>query len=140
VQCISITSAQYLTLQKYFSHPSLQKKCFSQQSKFSYFLFFSTLAIKLHNWDCKIGGKLVTANHLDQSLWSTNQKYGAASEYHIYYILLWQALGFAVLPICQPQLHSGQNCWPKISLDEYFIFCYTSMFKKKLCILINKYV
>jgi len=54
--CKSISSsAQYVTLQKYFSHPRLVV------------YFFATPPIKLKLGQ-QIGGELLIANHLDQSL------------------------------------------------------------------------
>jgi hypothetical protein len=62
--CKSIsTSAQYVTLHKCFSHPSLVV------------YFFATPPLKLKLETAKKGKGLLIANHLDQSLWSTNQKY-----------------------------------------------------------------
>ncbi len=46
-----------------------------------------------------IGGRLLIANHLVQSLWSANQKQGIrqiSQPHHIYYTLLWWVLVFAV--------------------------------------------
>jgi hypothetical protein len=43
-------------------------------SKFSCFCFLATPPIKL-KLELHINGGLLTANHLDQSLWSANQKY-----------------------------------------------------------------
>ncbi len=59
------TGAQYLTLQKCFSHPSL------------IIYFFATPPIRLkqrtaNRWE------LLIANQLDQSLWLANQKQGSA--------------------------------------------------------------
>jgi hypothetical protein len=68
----SISSgAQYVTLGKYFSHPSLVLYC------------FATPRIKLKLGQ-QIGGGPITGNHLDKSLWWTNQKHWAAvrSYYH----------------------------------------------------------
>jgi hypothetical protein len=63
---ISISSsAQYVTLWKYISHPSLVM-----------YYCFATPPIKLKRGQ-QIGGGLI-ANHLEQSLWSTNQKHWAA--------------------------------------------------------------
>jgi hypothetical protein len=56
------SGAQYVTLQKYFSHPGLV------------IYFFATPPIKL-KLGRQIGGGLLIANHLDQSLWWANQKY-----------------------------------------------------------------
>jgi hypothetical protein len=62
---ISISSsAQYVTLRKYISHPSLVMYC------------FATSPIKL-KWGQQTGGGLI-ANHLEQSLWWANQKHRAA--------------------------------------------------------------
>jgi hypothetical protein len=54
--------AQYVTLQKYFSYPSLVIYC------------FATPPIKLKLGQ-QIGGELLIASNLDQSLWYTNQKH-----------------------------------------------------------------
>jgi hypothetical protein len=62
----SISSgAQYVTLGKYFSHPSLVLYC------------FATPRIKLKLGQ-QIGGGPITGNHLDKSLWWTDQKHWAA--------------------------------------------------------------
>ncbi len=55
------SNVQYVTLQKYFSHPS------------SVIHFFRTQPIKL-KLRLQIGGRLLIANHLDQSLQLTHQK------------------------------------------------------------------
>ncbi len=61
-QLWSISSgAQYVTLQKYFSHPKF--------SFFGHFLVTPPMKRKLR------GGVLLIRNHLDQSLWWANQKY-----------------------------------------------------------------
>jgi len=63
---ISISSsAQYVTLRKYISHPSLVLYC------------FATPPIKLKRGQ-QIDGVLLITNHLNQLLWWTNQKYWAA--------------------------------------------------------------
>jgi hypothetical protein len=54
-----------MTLHKYLSHPSLV------------IYFFPTSAIKL-KLALQIGGRLLLANHLDQSLWLANEKQGVA--------------------------------------------------------------
>jgi len=56
LKCIS-RGAQYVTLQKYFSHPSLVIYC------------FATLQRKLKLGQPIGGGGLLIANHLDESLW-----------------------------------------------------------------------
>jgi hypothetical protein len=56
------SSAQYVTLQKYFSYPSLVIYC------------LATPPIKLKLGE-QVGGDLLIASNLDQSLWSTNQKH-----------------------------------------------------------------
>ncbi len=53
-----------MTLQKYFSHPSL------------FIHFFSTQLMKLKLGQ-QIGGGLLIANHLDQWVWWANQKHWA---------------------------------------------------------------
>jgi len=59
----SISSgAEYVTLWKYFSHPSLVM------------YYFATPPIKL-KLGRQIGGELLIANHLDESLWWANQKH-----------------------------------------------------------------
>jgi len=55
------TGAQYVSLRKYFSHPSLVMYSFATQP----------IKLKLRQ---QIGGGLVIANHLDQSLSSANHK------------------------------------------------------------------
>ncbi len=65
-------------------------------SKFLFFIFFPTPSIQL-KLELQIGGRLLIANHLDQSLyndWSIRIKEQQSD--HIYYTLLWQVLGFAV--------------------------------------------
>ncbi len=57
--------AQYETLQKYFSHPSLV----------IYFFPTSTIKLKLK---LQIDERLLILTRLDQSLWLANQKHGAA--------------------------------------------------------------
>jgi hypothetical protein len=70
------SSALYATLQKNFSHPSL------------FISFTPTPPVKLI-LGLQIGGRLLIANHLDQSLWLANQKQGAA-------VRSYQVLGFIV--------------------------------------------
>jgi hypothetical protein len=67
VDCISSISsgAQYVTVRKYFWHPSLVMYS------------FATPPIKLKQGQQIAGGLLIT-NHLDQSLWWANQKHWAA--------------------------------------------------------------
>ncbi len=56
--------AQYVTLPKYFSHPSLVMYSFAIHMKLK--------------WGLQISGGLLIANHLDQSLWWANQKHWVA--------------------------------------------------------------
>jgi hypothetical protein len=58
----------YATLPKYFfTHPS-----------FSYVLLCKQPHQYNWNWDSKVGGKLLIANHKDQSIWWANEKHWAA--------------------------------------------------------------
>jgi hypothetical protein len=50
-------------LKKYFSHPSL--------------VIYSNLSHKTKTGTAKINGRLLRTNHVNQSLWSANQKQGA---------------------------------------------------------------
>jgi hypothetical protein len=59
------SGAHYATQPKYFSHPSLLMYS------------FATPPIKLKLGQ-QIGGRLLIANHMDQSLWWANQKHWAA--------------------------------------------------------------
>jgi hypothetical protein len=59
------SSAQYVTLRNFFSHPSLVM----------YSLSTAPIKLKLGQ---QIGGGLLIANHMDQSLWWANQKPWAA--------------------------------------------------------------
>jgi hypothetical protein len=61
--------AQYVTVQEYFSHPS------------SVFYFLPTPPIKLR---LQLSGRLLIANHLDQSLWLANQKQGATVRSYLF--------------------------------------------------------
>jgi hypothetical protein len=72
----SISSgAQYVTLRKYFSHPSLVMYSFAT----------SRIKLKLGQ---QFGGGLLIANHLDQLLWWANQKHISEHQLdHIYYTL-----------------------------------------------------
>jgi hypothetical protein len=45
--------------------------------------FFQPRTHENWNWDSKIGGGLVIANHLDQSVWWANRKYWAAVRSYI---------------------------------------------------------
>jgi hypothetical protein len=68
--CKSISSgAHYVTLQKYFSHPSLV----------IYFFATPPPHIRTATETQEIGGRLLIANHLDQSLWWANEKALAAA-------------------------------------------------------------
>jgi hypothetical protein len=60
------TGAQYVTLAKYFSHPS------------SVMYSSATRLIKLRLGQQIGGGLLIAKNHMDQSLWWANQKHWAA--------------------------------------------------------------
>ncbi len=93
-------SDQYVTLQKNFSHPSLV------------IYFFPTLPIKL-KLGLQIGGRLLIANHLDQSLWLANQKQGAAVRSY----LLHSSLAGVRLYCAyyQPQ-QTVRNCWARTIL------------------------
>jgi hypothetical protein len=64
------TNAQYVTRQKYFSHPSLG------------YNFFPTLPIKL-KLGLKVAGTLQIATHLDQSNYLANQKQGEVNKYDL---------------------------------------------------------
>jgi hypothetical protein len=55
-------------------------------SKFSYFFFLWTHQYNC-NWNCTYV-KLLIANHLDQSLWSTNEKYWAAVRSNLLHFFL----------------------------------------------------
>jgi hypothetical protein len=64
----SISSgAQYVTLHKYFSHPSMYS-----------FVYCSRTPPILLKLGQQTGGVLLIANHLDQSLWWVNQKHWEA--------------------------------------------------------------
>jgi hypothetical protein len=85
--------AQYVTVQEYFSHPS------------SVFYFLPTPPIKLR---LQMSGRLLIANHPDQSLWLANQEQGAAVRSY----LLHSSLTGVMLccASCQPQ-HTVPNCF-----------------------------
>jgi hypothetical protein len=73
------TNAQYVTRQKYFSHPSLG------------YNFFPTLPIKL-KLGLEVGDRQLIANHLDQSNYLANQKQGEVNKYDlIVFIRLFQS-------------------------------------------------
>ncbi len=80
-------------------------------SKFIY-LFIPTPPIKL-KLGLQIGGSLLIANHLDQSLWLANQKQGAAVGSYLLHSSL------AGVRLCcafyQPQ-QTVQKCWAKTIL------------------------
>jgi hypothetical protein len=61
-----ISNVQYATLQKYFSHPNLVIYLFIPNPNHK-------IRIRL-----QIGGRLLIANHLDQSLWLINKKHGVS--------------------------------------------------------------
>jgi hypothetical protein len=90
------SSAQCITLQKYFSHPS-----------FSYLPFFPSPPIKLKPGLQK-GGRLVIATHLDQSNYLANQE---------------QVLGFAVPFTSLSKLckNAGPKpfCWAKLACFDF---------------------
>ncbi len=72
---ISSSCAQYVTLRKYFSHPSLVAYS------------FATPPIKLKLGQ-QIGGGLLIANHLDESLRFANQKHWAAIKSYLWHSFL----------------------------------------------------
>ncbi len=75
--CHSCKCILHVMMQKYFWHPSLV------------FYFSPTPPIKL-KLGLHIGGRLLTANHLDQSEYLANQKQGVAVYYTTGRSLLWQ--------------------------------------------------
>ncbi len=89
-KCIS-SGAQYVTPRQYFSHPSLVMYS------------FATPPIK-PKLGQKIGGRLLIANHLNQSLWWANQKTLSSSK--IRFITLFSCC----CALYQPQQHM-QLCW-----------------------------
>jgi hypothetical protein len=93
------SSAEYVTLRIYFSHPSLLILPI-------YLFFFPVPPIKLKlGW--QIGGRLLMANHLDQSLWSPIRNTEEESD-HIYSFL--QVHNVAVLFTTHPP-QTLQLCW-----------------------------
>jgi hypothetical protein len=87
----SISSgAQYVTLWKYFSHPSLVM------------YYFATPPIKLKLGQ-QIGGQLLIATHLDESLWWANEKHREPVRSYFYYTLLRLLPAMATYIIMQSQ-------------------------------------
>ncbi len=86
------SSVQYVTLKKYFSHPSLD------------IYFLATPAMKL-----KLVGVPLIAIHLDQSLWWANQKHWAAFRS---YLVLFLVRSQPCCAFYQPT-QSVQLCWAK---------------------------
>jgi hypothetical protein len=70
----SFNGAQYVTQKTHFLHPSLVLH-----------FFFSTPHVKLTP-GVQIGGRLLIANHLDQSLWLANR--GVAVKSYILYLFI----------------------------------------------------
>jgi hypothetical protein len=107
--CNSVIRASPAVLSMWpFSHPSLV------------IYFFQTPPMKL-KLGLQIGEILLIANHLDKSLWSANQKQGAAD--HISYNLLWQVWSFAVpftslRKLCKI---AGPKpfCWAKLACFDF---------------------
>jgi len=100
------SSAQYVTLRKYISHPSLVMYC------------FATPPIKL-KWGQQIGGGLI-ANHLEQSLWWANQKHWAAV---ISYLLHFSAGAQWWCALYQPRQHKlGPNHFPEPNCISWIFF------------------
>jgi len=94
-------------LQTYFSHPSLV------------IYFFPTPSIKL-KLGLHIGGRLLIANHLDQSFWLANQKQQAAIRSYLLHFSL------AGVRLCcafyQPQQTMQKCCTKTISLSQTGMF------------------
>jgi hypothetical protein len=63
LRLLALEHLKRCSLQEYFSHPSL------------FIYFFPTTTGTANRWE---GGRLLVANHLNQSLWSAKQKLGAA--------------------------------------------------------------
>jgi len=78
-----------LTLQIYFSHPSLVN------------YFFATPPIKL-KLELQIGGGLLRANHLDQLFMMGESENTEQQSGPIYYTLFRQVHGVAAVPFYQP--------------------------------------
>ncbi len=94
------SSDHYVTLQEYFSHPSLV------------IYFFPNPPIKL-KLGLQIGGRLLIAKHLDQSLWSANQKQGAVVRS---YLLHTSLTGVRFCCAFSQIQQTMQNCWAKTNL------------------------
>ncbi len=91
------SGAQYVTLQKYFSHPSLVP---------FYFLVTPPMKLKL------LGGVLLITNHLDQSLWWANQKYWVPNQIVCITLLFCSWTPLLRLAFYQPP-QSARLCWAK---------------------------
>jgi hypothetical protein len=87
-----------VTLQKYFSHPSLV------------ICFFANPLMKL-KLRLQIGGRLLIANHLDQSLRLAHQKWGAAIRSYFLHSLL--ARPQLCCTFYKPQKKMCKYAWPK---------------------------
>jgi len=97
-------------LRKYFSHPSLV------------IYFFATSPIKPKLWEQIVGGLLI-ANHLDESLWYSNQKHW--SVVRLYFITLFYMQVGSVVAETFTTRHreTTQLCWAKnIFLSQTSMF------------------
>jgi hypothetical protein len=87
-------SARYVTRRKYFSQPR------------SVMYSFATPAIKLKLVH-QIGGELLIANHMDQSLWWANQKQGPALKSYLLHSFFCRCTALLRL------VPATQLCWAK---------------------------
>jgi hypothetical protein len=110
---VKICSARYVTRRKYFSQPR------------SVMYSFATLPIKLKLVH-QIGGGLLIANHMDESLWWANQKQGPALKSYLLHSFL--QVHSATAPRTSHAIMLSQNDFPesnryRLGFFHPFVLC-----------------
>jgi hypothetical protein len=93
--------------------------------------FFQPRTHKNWNWDSKIGGGLLIANHLDQSVWWANQKHWAAVRSYLLHSFLFCRcimLLHSLLATANSVLMPSQNHFPEpnrhiLTCLHLFVLC-----------------